>query len=112
MKFKVNFISDAEEDLFEIYKYIYLNDSEDNAEKIYSKLYDKCQTIQNYAHRGHKVPELVHLGIDEFLEIHYKHYRIIYNIIKGEVFIHCILDGRRDLQRQLQERLIRDPFPD
>ncbi len=107
MKFKVNFVFDAEEDLFEIYKYIYLNDSEDNAEKLYIKLYEKCKTLQNYAHRGHKVPELVQVGINEFLEIHYKPYRIIYNIVKDEVFIHCILDGKRELQKLLQERLIR-----
>jgi toxin ParE1/3/4 len=107
VKFKVNIISDAEEDLFEIYKYVYMNDSEEKAESLSSKLYEKCQSLQEHANRGHKVPELELLGIDEFMEIHYKPYRIIYQIIKEEVFIHCILDGRREMQRLLHERLIR-----
>ncbi len=107
MKYKVNFVSDAEEDLFEIYKYVYLNYSEDNAEKLYSKLQEKCLLLQEFPERGHVPPELDLLEVSDFLEIHYKPYRIIYRIIKREVFIHCIIDGRRDIQKLLQERLLR-----
>ena len=107
MKFKVNFISDAEVDLFEIYKYVYLNDSEDSAEKLYNTLYQKCLSLQKFPRRGHIPLELKLLEIQDFLEIYYKPYRIIYQVIQKEVFIHCILDGRRELQKLLQERLIR-----
>lgn len=108
VKFKVNIISSAEKDLFEIYQYVYLNDSEEKAERLYSKLYEKCFSLQEYPNRGHVPPELNLLGIDDFLELNYKPYRIIYQIIEKVVFIHCILDGRRDMQKLLQERLIRD----
>ncbi|GJQ64799.1 MAG: plasmid stabilization protein [Melioribacteraceae bacterium] len=108
MKYKVNLIIDAEEDLFEIYKYVYLNDSEDKAETLYSKLKVMCNSLENYAERGHVVDELSELGISDFYEIHFKPYRIIYQIIKDAVYVHCILDGRRDMQRLLQERLIRN----
>jgi toxin ParE1/3/4 len=107
MKYKVNFVSDAEEDLFEIYKYVYLNDSEDNAEKLYSKLLKKCLLLQEFPERGHVPPELDLLEVSDFLEIHYKPYRIIYRMIKREVFIYCIIDGRRDIQKLLQEKLLR-----
>ncbi|HEX9739594.1 MAG TPA: type II toxin-antitoxin system RelE/ParE family toxin [Ignavibacteriaceae bacterium] len=107
MRYKVNFVSEAEEDLFQIYKYVYLNDSEEKAEKLYLKLYDKCVLLQEFPDRGHIPPELNLLEISDFLEIHYKPYRIIYRIIKSEVFIYCILDGRRDTQKLLQERLLR-----
>lgn len=107
MKYKVNFVSDAEEDLFEIYKYVYSNDSEDNAEKLYSKLREKCLLLQEFPERGYISPELNLLEVSDFLEIHHKPYRIIYRIIKKEVFIHCIIDGRRDIQKLLQERLLR-----
>lgn len=108
MKCKVNLTNSAEEDLFEIYRYVYLNDSEEKAEKLYSKLYEKCSALQEHPYRGHVPPELSLLGIDDFLEITYKPYRIIYQVIKKTVFIHCILDGRRDMQKLLQERLIRE----
>lgn len=106
MKFKVNIISDTEDDLFEIYKYVYLNDSED-AEKLYEKLYKKCLTLEVFQNRGRIPPELKLIEIEDFLEILYKPYRIIYQIIQGEVYIHCILDGRREIQKLLQERLLR-----
>ncbi|MEO8399831.1 MAG: type II toxin-antitoxin system RelE/ParE family toxin [Ignavibacteriaceae bacterium] len=52
MKYKVSFVSEAEEDLFQIYKYVYLNDSEDKAEKLYSKLYEKCLMLQEFSEKG------------------------------------------------------------
>lgn len=108
MKFKVNIVASAEEDLFEIYQYVYFNDSEEKAEKLYSKLYEKCLSLQEYPNRGHVPQELSLLGIDDFLELTYKPYRIIYQIIENVVFIYCILDGRRDMQKLLHERLIRE----
>ena len=108
MKFKVNIVSSAEEDLFEIYQHVFFNDTEENAEKLYSKLFEKCMSLQEYPNRGHVPPELSLLGIDEFLELTYKPYRIIYQIIEKVVFVHCVLDGRRDMQKLLQERLIRE----
>ena len=108
VKFKVNVVSSAEEDLFEIYQYVYFDDSEEKAEKLYSKLYEKCSSLQEYPNRGHVPPELSLLGIDDFLELNYKPYRIIYRIIEKVVFIYCVLDGRRDIQKLLQERLIRE----
>ncbi|MBK6913142.1 MAG: type II toxin-antitoxin system RelE/ParE family toxin [Ignavibacteriales bacterium] len=108
VKFKVNIAASTEEDLFEIYQYVYLNDSEEKAEKLYSKLYEKCLSLQEYPNRGHVPPELKLLGVNDFLELNYKPYRIIYQIIEKVVFVHCVLDGRRDIQKLLQERLIRE----
>jgi toxin ParE1/3/4 len=107
MKYNVFFISSAEEDLLEIYKYIYIHDSPSMAEKIYSEILKKCSTLRQTPKRGHIPSELTSTGIKEFFEIHYKPYRIIYQVIKNNVYIHCILDGRRNLQDLLTERLLR-----
>ncbi len=108
MKYKVNLTFSAEEDIFEIYRYVYLNDSEKKAEQLYTKLHEKCLALKQFPQRGHVPSELSLIGIDEFLEITYKPYRIIYQVIEKEVFIHCILDGRRDIQKLLRERLVRE----
>jgi toxin ParE1/3/4 len=108
MKYKVNFLPAAEDDLFGIYKYVRLNDSKTEANKLFTKLYEKCLTLKNYPERGHCSPELQLLEIYDYLEVHYKPYRIIYQVIGKQVFIHCILDGRRDMQKLLQERLLRE----
>lgn len=108
MKYKVNIIKSAEDDLLELYKYIYFNVCEENADKIYSKLEEKIYSLQEFPKRGHIPSEMKLLGIEDFLEINYKPYRIIYQIIDAVVYVHCVLDGRRDMQKLLQERLIRE----
>jgi toxin ParE1/3/4 len=45
--------------------------------------------------------------VREYREIHFKPYRIIYQIVGRKVFIHCVLDGRRALQEVLEHRLLR-----
>lgn len=108
MKYKVNILKSAEDDLLEIYKYIYFNDCEENADKIYTNLVEKISLLQNFPNRGHIPAELSLLGMEDFLEINYKPFRIIYQLIEKVVFVHCVLDGRRDMQKLLQERLIRE----
>jgi len=108
VKYQVNLLSMAEDDLLEIYKYVFINDSEDNADKLYEKLFATCKRLEKHPTRGHVPPELKDLGVEDFLEVHYKPYRIIYRVIEKRVFIYCILDGRRDLSKLLEERLLRE----
>ncbi|RMG81446.1 MAG: type II toxin-antitoxin system RelE/ParE family toxin [Bacteroidetes bacterium] len=106
-KYKVYFVTDAEEDLFEIYKYVASSDSKTKAQTLLNKLEQTCKKLSQFPERGHYPPELERIGIFSYKEIHYKPYRIIYQVIGQNVYIHCILDGRRDLQQILQERIIR-----
>lgn len=57
--------------------------------------------------RGRVPPEMERIGIREFREVTLKPYRIIYATVKSKVFVYCILDGRRDFQALLEERLLR-----
>ena len=63
--------------------------------------------VTEFPIRGHLPPELERIGVLDYKEIHYKPYRIIYQIIESTVYVHCVLDGRRDLQQLLEERLLR-----
>jgi toxin ParE1/3/4 len=107
MKYTVQLISDAEEDISEIFTYIYLSDSQEKAEQIVLKIEEACSGLIDPSDRGHFPPELERIGVLEYREIHFKPYRIVYQIQKSEVYIHCILDGRRDLQELLEKRVIR-----
>ncbi len=107
MKFNVEIIADAEDDLFEIYRHVALTDSREKAEKLLDNLEKTCRKLETLPGRGHIPPELERIGVFEYLEIHYKPYRIIYQVIRSNVFIHYVLDGRRDLQELLQQRLLR-----
>jgi toxin ParE1/3/4 len=107
MKYIVYLISDAEEDVLEIYHYISISDSIENAKQILHKIKETCLSLSEFPNRGHHPPELERIGVVEYREIHFKPYRIIYEIVESNVYVHCILDGRRELQELLEKRIIR-----
>jgi toxin ParE1/3/4 len=107
VKFKVHLVKDAEEDLFDIYRYVVQNDSTEKAEKLLDNLEMTIRKLEALPQRGHFPLELERIGIREYREVFSKPYRIIYQIIKSEVYVHCVLDGRRDLQDILQNRVLR-----
>lgn len=107
MNFIVNMISEAEQDLLDIYRYVFLNDSKERAEDLLRKLEETCQSLKQFPGRGHIPPELERIGVYTYREIHFKPYRILYEIIQPQVFIYCVLDGRRSLQELLEKRLLR-----
>ena len=107
MKYKVLVIAEAEEDIFDIYKYVLRADGRNRADHLLVKLKETCQSLAEMPRRGHSPPELDRVGVRAYREIHFKPYRIIYQIVGRKVFVHCVLDGRRTLQEILERRLLR-----
>jgi toxin ParE1/3/4 len=107
VKYKVVVLSEAEKDILDIYQYILINDASDNANYVFEKIEEVCLNLEELPERGHIPPELDSIGVTTYREIHFKPYRIIYEIDRKMVFVHCVLDGRRDLQQLLERRLLR-----
>ena len=107
MKHQILVLQDAEDDIFDIYKYILDSDSRDRAQYVFEHLSERIASLGEMPDRGHLPPELERIGVTGFLEIHFKPYRIMYQIVDNRVFIHCVLDGRRALQDVLERRLLR-----
>lgn len=107
MNFEVFVTNEAEKDILDIYDFIASNDSFRKADKIFENLKHACNSLSRYPDRGHIPPELERINLLNFREIHYKPFRIIYQILEKQVFIHCVFDGRRDLQEVLEFRLLR-----
>ena len=107
MSYKVYIIADAEQDILEMYDYFAISDSVEKAEYVYKNIEEKCKSLSDLPNRDHFPPELERIGIFEYIEIHFKPYRIIYQVIDSDVYVHCILDGRRELQALLENRLLR-----
>lgn len=107
MSYHVELVSDAEADILEIYMYILQHDSAPAAQHVLTGLQEKCATLASHPERGHCPPELERIGVREFREIHFKPYRIVYQVVERKVLVHCVLDGRRDLQDLLHRRLLR-----
>jgi len=106
-KYDVIFDRDAEEDLFDIYAFVAMNDSVERADRLFAALRRTCLKLRKQPLRGNIPSELFEIGVTEFRELHYKPYRVIYSLESTTVYVHCVLDGRRDIQTILQERLLR-----
>jgi len=106
-KYKVIIDPLAKTDLKELFIYVSLNDSVESANKLLDALESTCEKLEKYPERGHIPPELRGTGIKNYLEIHYKPYRIIYEIESNLVYIHSVLDGRRNIQDILNNRILR-----
>ncbi len=107
MNFEVVILPEAEDDMVAIYHYIARHDSIMHAERVLSAFEHKCSLLRTAAERGHGVPELVRIYFTDFREIHNKPYRIIFQVAGERVFVHAVLDGRRELQELLERKLFR-----
>jgi len=107
MRCDVFLTDEAEADIVGIWKYVAHHDSVERANSLIDALQEACLTLDSFSDRGHYPPELQRVHVLEYRELHYKPYRIIYRILDCRVFIHCVLDGRRNLQELLLERLLR-----
>jgi toxin ParE1/3/4 len=93
-------------DLEEIVSYI-AADSPINAKNVLAKLRGQAESLEVTPLRGRVVPELAQFGIRTWRELFVKPYRIIYRIAEKRVYLLAVLDGRRDLEDVLLERLLR-----
>lgn len=106
-RYRVRLAEDAEQDLIDIYRYIADHDSGEKAAYVLDQLESLCSLLAELPERGHVPPELNRIGVTNYREVNFKPYRVIYEVIRQDVLIHCILDGRRDMPSLLERRLIR-----
>jgi toxin ParE1/3/4 len=107
MKYKVLIAEQAENDIISIYHYIAQHDSIESADYVFANIEKNCLSLRFLPNRGRLPPELKYIGMLEYREIHFKIYRIIYRIVQNTVYVHSVLDGRQNLQIQLEYRFLR-----
>lgn len=107
MNYTVMVLPEATEDLIDLHSYIANHDSLTRANTLLDILEEKCLCLGRDPQRGHIVPELAQVYIEGFREIHYKPWRIIFQISGDRVYIHAVLDGRRELREVLERRMLR-----
>jgi toxin ParE1/3/4 len=106
MPYAVLLTDDAAKDLEHLYDYIAENDAPGKAGYVLGKIEKAFNSLSTSPNRGAYPDELLALGIREYREIFFKPYRIIYRVIKDNVYIMLISDGRRDMQALLERRLL------
>ena len=106
MQYDVRITEGAERDIEEIYDYIAEFHSLSNADYLLDQLMEVVEGLANFPERGSYPKELLALGIREYRQAFFKPYRVIYRVIKKQVAIYLIADGRRDFQSLLARRII------
>jgi plasmid stabilization system protein ParE len=109
VKYNVVWVDLAKKDLYDIIDFISL-DKKDVAKKIYNKLKEKAKSLELMPKKGRIIPELENYNIDLYREIIENPWRIIYRIDNQEVIILAIIDGRRNVEDIIFERIIKKEF--
>lgn len=106
MRFRVLLTADAERDLEDIYTYIAEHDCRQNADYVLDRLLEVSDSLASSPERGLLPRELSALGIQEYRQVLFKPYRVIYRQFDQQVVIYLIADGRRDMQSLLSRRVL------
>ena len=106
-RFAVELTASAERDLQEIFEAVWTRASKRAAERLLDELMSSLATLEQTPERGPVPPELDGMGIREFRQLIVAPYRLIYRVSGRKVSVMLLADGRRDMQRLLQDRLLR-----
>jgi len=106
MAFRVVLTEDAERDLEELFTHIATYDSLPSAERVLGRILAIADSLTATPTRGSQPSELRALGDQEYRQVFFKPYRLIYRVVGKQVVIYLIADGRRDMQSLLARRLL------
>lgn len=95
----------AENDLKEIIDYI-ATDSPGTALTIFERIKNKASSLYTMPERCRIVPELKDQGILHYRELIVSPWRIMFRIAGMKVYVLSVLDGRRNIEDILLNRLI------
>ena len=95
----------AERDLREIITFI-ASDDLVNASHVLEKIKNKAAALYISPDRGRVIPELHARGIFIYRELIIPPWRLVYRIAESNVYITAVLDGRRNVEDILLNRLI------
>ena len=107
MPYAVQLTDDAACDLEEIFDYLSRHDAPGRAEHVLERIQQAFHELSTFPDRGSHPRELLELGIEEYREVFFKPYRVIYRVVGDGVYVLVIADGRRDMRALLQRRLLR-----
>ncbi|MCR5062320.1 MAG: type II toxin-antitoxin system RelE/ParE family toxin [Treponema sp.] len=96
----------AQDDLNEIIEY-YSSYSQNYVETTISEFEENVMSLQQHPKSGRIVPELERQGIMQYRELIQGYYRIIYKISKDKVIVLTVIDGRRNFEEIIIEKLSR-----
>ena len=106
-KWRVVWTNAATHDLVEIVSFV-ARKSPVNARRLLIRLRSKAESLERSPLRGRVVLELAMTGSRAWRELVVRPHRLVYRIRGDLVLVGAVVDGRRDLEDLLLERLTRN----
>lgn len=103
---EVFFTAGAEQDLQELYGFVASQDSVAQAERLLDRIEALVADLATSPNRGAHPRELSALGIQDYRQVFFKPYRVIYRHMGARIIIYLVADGRRDMGTLLARRLL------
>ncbi|RIZ65338.1 MAG: type II toxin-antitoxin system RelE/ParE family toxin [Methylococcales bacterium] len=107
MTVKVVILESAEQDLKELKAYLSKHFSLTTWQETFGKLKKSIRVLNDYPYSGTIPEEFERLNISQYRQIISGMNRIIYEVRQDILYIHIIVDARRDLKALLIRRLLR-----
>jgi toxin ParE1/3/4 len=107
MSLKIVILESAEHDLNDLRAYIVKNFSHKIWRNTYVKLKESIRNLQDFPLAGPLPQELEKLNLSQYRQVVSGLNRIIYEVRQDTIYIHIIVDSRRDMNALLTRRLLR-----
>lgn len=107
MPYSIVILESAEQDLQEIKRYVIQRFSSKAWKKTSTQLKATLKQLQQFPYSGNIPQEIALFELHQFQQVICDMNRIVYEIEQDKIFIHMIVDVRRDMKSLLMKRLIR-----
>ena len=107
MSFKVVILESAEHDLKELRDYVVKNFSVEIWQNTYGKLKETIRNLKAFPQAGSIPEEITKLNLSQYRQVLSGMNRIIYEVRQDTLYIHMVVDARRDMESILTRRLLR-----
>jgi plasmid stabilization system protein ParE len=105
--YAVEFAGVAQGDLQAIVAFIAAENPE-AALRVFDQIEARCAALKQMPERGRVVPELAAVGMLAYRELVVSPWRVVYRISGRTIYVLAVVDGRRNIEDVLLDRLIRD----
>jgi plasmid stabilization system protein ParE len=107
MNFRIVILNSAKQDLKELKTYIINNFSAKTWRTTYTRIKEATRNLQKFPQTGSIPEEFLSLNLTQYRQILSGMNRIIYEVRQKVIYIHIIVDTRRDMNTLLTQRLLR-----
>jgi len=77
------------------------------SKKLFDKIIQRIRELETFPEKGRIVPELRDHNIVDYKELIEEYFRIVYRVFDEEVLLISIIDGRRNVEEVLIQKLKR-----